>query len=187
MFKKIENGLRVMSMTKWNYWFSFIYDAIIITTLLVLAFTHGATWGYAALSIVVGMIFFTLLEYFVHAKLFHGWVKSMTAGHAKHHRNPMGYDAMPFFFAMLIVSPFFLASYFIVDFAYASLFTAGIFMGYVSYGLMHHFMHRANFKNPYFQYMVKFHDLHHEQPTKNHGVTVPFWDMVFGTFVSTKK
>ena len=187
MYKKIENALVKMSVTKWNYWFSFIYDAAMSIILVTIGFLYGVDLLMAGVTFVAGFFFFTLVEYFAHAKLFHGWVKSLTAGHAKHHRNPMGYDAMPFFFAMFIIAPFGAASYLFLTFEYTMVFTGGIFLGYIAYGLMHHLMHRANFKNSYFQYMKKFHDLHHEQPKMNHGVTVPFWDIVFGTFLSTKK
>lgn len=182
-----KNALIRMSQTRWNYWMGFIFDALIVGALFYIAFSHNASLLLGIVSIVTGIIFFTAIEYFVHAKLFHGNVKSFVAGHAKHHRQPMGYDAMPFFFAMVIISPFYLASYLVVSFEYASLFTAGIFIGYIAYGIMHHLMHRATFKNAYFRYMVAFHDLHHERPQMNHGVTVPFWDMVFGTYTPVSK
>ena len=185
--KKIEDALKMLSETQWNYWLSFIFDAVIAITLAVVAFNSGATLLSGLGFFFLGILFFTLIEYLVHAKLFHGSIKPFVKAHAKHHKDPFGFDAMPFFFAMFIIAPFYGLAYFAFGFEHSTIFTSGIFIGYISYGMMHHAMHRVKSKNVYFSYMVAFHDLHHVTPKMNHGVTVPFWDMVFGTYLSIKK
>ncbi len=176
-----------MSEAKWNYWLSFVFDGIIAIALAYVAFNAGLTLLSGLSFFFFGVLFFTLIEYIVHAKLFHGSAKSFVRAHAKHHKDPYGSDAMPFFFAMFIIAPFYGASFFLFGFELSTIFTSGIFVGYISYGLMHHAMHRVKPRNPYFSYMVAFHDLHHETPKMNHGVTVPFWDMVFGTYIPLNK
>ena len=187
MIKTIESALKAMSETQWNYWTSFVFDAAIAIALATTAFMYGTTLIAGLAFFIGGVLFFTLIEYMVHARLFHGSIKSFTAAHAKHHKDPYGFDAMPFFFAMFIIAPFYGLAYLAFGFEHSTIFTSGIFAGYIAYGLMHHAMHRVKSRNPYFSYMVAFHDLHHVTPKKNHGVTVPFWDMVFGTYLKPKE
>jgi dihydroceramide fatty acyl 2-hydroxylase len=184
---KIENALKNMSEAKWNYWLSFIYDGAIAILLMIVAYMSGMEFFTGLIFFFSGVIFFTLIEYVVHAHLFHGPLKSFVKAHAKHHKDPHGYDAMPFFFAQFIIAPFFGLAILLFGSDIAMIFTSGVFAGYIAYGLMHHAMHRVNPTGKYFSYMVAFHDQHHTNPKMNHGVTVPFWDMVFGTFTPLKK
>lgn len=185
--KRIENALRTMSEAKWNYWMSFIYDGAIALILAVIGYMNGVSFLTGAAFFFSGILFFTLIEYIVHAHMFHGSIKSFVKAHAKHHADPHGHDAMPFFFAQFIIAPFYGVSILLFGFDYATVFTSGVFIGYIAYGLTHHAMHRVKPKSAYFKYMVAFHDQHHSNPKMNHGVTVPIWDMVFGTFEPLKK
>ncbi len=176
-----------MHQMRWHYWFGFIFDALMVIALVYVAVLYEATLLEGALTMIGGIVLFSFIEYFVHAKFFHGWIKSFEAEHSKYHRNPRGCDAVPFYFAVVVISPIYLVSFFVMPLAYASLFTAGIFVGFSLYGMMHHVILRSSHSNPYFSFMVRFHDLHHKEPMKNYGVIVPFWDMLFGTYLAVKK
>jgi sterol desaturase/sphingolipid hydroxylase (fatty acid hydroxylase superfamily) len=133
---------------------------------------------------VVGVIFFTFLEYAVHAWLFHKNhpFKVAIEGHAHHHQNPFSYDAMPFFMSMVIATLFAWILSLIMPTADAYALAGGLAMGYFNYGIMHHIMHRYEFKSKYWRYMQEFHFVHHKKPLLNNGITTDFWDRVFGTY-----
>ncbi len=59
----------------------------------------------------------------------------------------------------------------------------GWIAGYGFYDLMHWRAHRRAPRNGYDRWLRKHHFHHHfHAPMRNHGVTTPVWDMVFGTY-----
>ena len=61
----------------------------------------------------------------------------------------------------------------------------GYLVGYGFYDLIHWRAHRRPIANGYEAAVRKHHFIHHfHAPMHNHGVTTPFWDHVFGTFVA---
>lgn len=184
--KTIESALRQLSETRWNYWMSYVYDGGMAISLAVVAYLNGVSVINMSLFFVFGVLFFTLIEYIVHAHIFHGSVKSLVKAHAKHHKDPMGYDAMPFFFAQFIIAPFYGVAILVFGFDLATIFASGVFVGYITYGLTHFAMHRSQTQIKYFRYMINFHEQHHNNPKMNHGVTVPIWDMIFKTYEPLK-
>lgn len=64
----------------------------------------------------------------------------------------------------------------------------GYLVAYGFYDLIHWRAHRRPYRNRYEAMVRKHHFVHHfHAPLKNHGVTSPFWDHVFGTYVSVDK
>jgi sterol desaturase/sphingolipid hydroxylase (fatty acid hydroxylase superfamily) len=60
----------------------------------------------------------------------------------------------------------------------------GYLVAYGFYDLVHWRAHRRPYANRYEHMVRKHHFIHHfHAPLKNHGVTTPFWDHVFGTYV----
>jgi sterol desaturase/sphingolipid hydroxylase (fatty acid hydroxylase superfamily) len=60
----------------------------------------------------------------------------------------------------------------------------GYLVAYGFYDLVHWRAHRRPIAHPYEAMVRKHHFTHHfHVPLKNHGVTSPFWDKVFGTYV----
>jgi hypothetical protein len=54
---------------------------------------------------------------------------------------------------------------------------------YGTYDWIHWRAHRRPIANPYERFVRRHHFHHHfGHPMANHGVTSPFWDMVFGTY-----
>jgi sterol desaturase/sphingolipid hydroxylase (fatty acid hydroxylase superfamily) len=131
-----------------------------------------------------GILFFTFIEYAVHAWLFHKshFAKVFIEGHANHHKNPFSYDAMPFFLPVLIFYGFVLLLSIVIPQSDAFAILAGMSFGYFSYGIMHHVMHRREFKSPYWKYMQEFHFIHHKKPLLNNGITTDIWDRIFDTY-----
>jgi len=63
--------------------------------------------------LISGIFIFSLVEYLIHAKLFHAKpgsiFKTFVLGHIAHHKDPQGYDSLPFFFASVLLLIFALA------------------------------------------------------------------------------
>ena len=59
----------------------------------------------------------------------------------------------------------------------------GYLFAYGFYDLVHWRAHRRPIRNRYEAAIRKHHFIHHfHAPLRNHGVTTPFWDHVFGTY-----
>jgi sterol desaturase/sphingolipid hydroxylase (fatty acid hydroxylase superfamily) len=173
-----------VTASKWNYYLSLATDFLTAVVFLVLSIYYSKDiWASIALF-VVGVIFFTFLEYAVHAWLFHEDhpLKVFIEGHAHHHQNPFSYDAMPFFMSAVIGAIFAWLLHFIMPLPDALALVGGMALGYFNYGIMHHIMHRREFKSKYWRYMQEFHFVHHKKPKLNHGITTDIWDRVFGTY-----
>jgi sterol desaturase/sphingolipid hydroxylase (fatty acid hydroxylase superfamily) len=173
-----------ITQSKLNYYLSLVTDALSAFVFLILSI-HYSKDIYASIAFfIVGVIFFTFIEYAVHAWLFHGnhKLKIFIEGHVNHHKNPFSYDAMPFFVSPLIGLIFTALFSIFMPFSDSLALVGGMLLGYFNYGIMHHIMHRVEFKNPYWRYMQEFHFVHHKKPKMNHGVTTDIWDRVFGTY-----
>lgn len=170
------------SQSAWNLYVSFFLDMTIGVVLLGFAFTMEFDISLMILTIFLGWFSFTLIEYMVHAWLFHIGQNVIVRGHARHHRQPQGYDNLPFFAASLIAGGLYLVVAMFIPQVYALAYAAMLLISYVAYTLFHYLMHRVDFHNPYFLYMQRFHYIHHIRPKMNHGVTVPIWDFVFRTY-----
>jgi sterol desaturase/sphingolipid hydroxylase (fatty acid hydroxylase superfamily) len=173
-----------MTASKWNYYLSLATDFLTAVVLLILSIYYSTDIWASIAFFIVGVLFFTFLEYAVHAWLFHKDhpLKVFIEGHAHHHQNPFSYDAMPFFMSALIAAIFVWIFHFIMPLPDAMALVGGMALGYFNYGIMHHIMHRREFKSKYWRYMQEFHFVHHKKPLLNHGITTDIWDRVFGTY-----
>ena len=62
-----------------------------------------------------------------------------------------------------------------------SSFLDGWFLGVVAYGLVHHGLHHYKLPFAWFKHLQSEHFIHHALLETNFGVTMRFWDRVFGT------
>jgi 4-hydroxysphinganine ceramide fatty acyl 2-hydroxylase len=175
-----------ITTTRWNYWLCFVVDAITVMLLLTIGLMKlDLSFATVVLSALSGYLFFTLIEYLIHARLFHGrprkLIRPFVVGHWSHHKNPAGYDSLPFFFAsgLTAVNSIIFSQFLPV--AGVTAFFAGFLVGYIVYGLFHFLLHRIEWQHGYMAYMQRFHERHHEKPRTNMGVTSPLWDIVFRT------
>ncbi len=178
--------LKKIVKTRWNYWLGFFVDGLTVFFMLHYVLHLPDVHYFWVLSLVfAGILIFSLIEYLVHAKLFHARpgsiFKMFVLGHIAHHKNPMGYDSLPFFFSSFILV--LLASFFSLFFPVTINFSiaAGILTGYIGYGLLHFLIHHYQWKRGYLNYLQNFHDIHHLKSKTNMGVSSPLWDYIFGT------
>jgi sterol desaturase/sphingolipid hydroxylase (fatty acid hydroxylase superfamily) len=171
-----------LSVTRFNAIAGSTCDVAIAIALLT-AGIYTNRFGILAPLVTVGcgLFIFSLIEYSFHRWLFHIGQTSMREGHDKHHDDPHGYDALPFFLpplGMLVLAGL-LA---LVLPASAALLLAGsIAAGYAAYGLAHSIIHAIRFRNRAVVKWAANHHIHHHHPDCNFGVTTPLWDIVLGT------
>ena len=146
----------------------------------------------AALVAVIfaGGVSWTLLEYCIHRWLGH---------HPRLIKNPFGVEHTAHHSRGDYFSPSWKKVLFAVGFlvvlGYPATLIGGLFYGpaflaslvcsYGFYELLHRLEHVWAGFGAYGRWARRHHFYHHfHDPSKNHGVTTPLWDLVFGTYVS---
>lgn len=138
------------------------------------------------LAFVLGVITWTFLEYTLHRFVGHRkhGKNEFTKEHQTHHR--LGHYFAPmwkkllFALGVLVVSA--ALSGLVFGWAFGFVYSFGIAAMYLFYEWLHKRAHTHGPLNFYGRWLRKHHFYHHfGDPKMNHGVTTPFWDMVFGT------
>ncbi len=154
------------------------------------AFSVGEGPAIFALLFFAGVVFWSLLEYWLHRVLFHWEAKSALGkrffwiAHGVHHDWPNDKYRLVFppgaslplaagFFALFTVT--------IGDVhRYGAM--VGLVAGYLSYDMIHYYTHHFVPKGPVGKYLRRYHLAHHfKDPDAGFGVSSPIWDYVFGT------
>lgn len=170
--------------SKLNYYLEFIFDFILLFSLLAYTILKFEFTGLEIIiSIITGALIWTLVEYLFHYYVFH---KSnflvFRKGHAKHHSEPKGFDSLPLLFVPVFVFlPIFAMLTLIFPYSLSLLVTSVVVLGYIYYGLFHFAIHHVNKNNVIFLKLRSHHEMHHEKPSTNFGVTTTLWDIVFKT------
>ena len=168
---------------------------IVLYLPLILYMLHAALWR-NALSIfttaglfLVGVLFWTLLEYIIHRYIFHyepktRWGKQLHfIVHGVHHDYPS--DATRLVMPPSVSVP--LAVVFWVVFAlvfgrFAPPISAGFAFGYVCYDSIHYATHHFAMQNRIGLWLKQYHLRHHfKDDQAGYGVSSPLWDYIFGT------
>ena len=148
----------------------------------------GISAGKEVILFVLGTLFWTLFEYFMHRYLFHMIVESDGAKkfvytmHGVHHEYPRDKERlfMPPVPSLIVASIIFSLMHLLIGWNALSFFP-GFLFGYIAYGSMHYAIHA--FAPPKFMKALwRNHHLHHYQaPDKGFGVSSVLWDVIFGT------
>ncbi len=177
-----------MRLSKCGYYADFVVYPVVITVLgtvsLGRADSRAATEWVGALLAGVGA--WTLLEYWLHRIALHQ-TAYLAPMHALHHRAPQDYVGTPTWLSLAVLIGFLLLpTRRFVGFPIASGLTAGVMIGYLGYGLTHHWIHhsRGGVLPRHLERLRVRHLRHHYSPKRgNYGVTTAFWDHVFGTLI----
>jgi sterol desaturase/sphingolipid hydroxylase (fatty acid hydroxylase superfamily) len=144
----------------------------------------------------VGLVIWTLSEYFIHRFVFHYHPTSDFGKkiaflmHGIHHDYPNDSKrlVMPPIMSILLSIPFI----FIFKYAFGgegasySAFS-GMVIGYLCYDMLHYAVHHARWDNPLFVQLKKHHMAHHfVAPEEGFGVSNMFWDKIFKTEIKPK-
>jgi sterol desaturase/sphingolipid hydroxylase (fatty acid hydroxylase superfamily) len=165
-----------------NYWAEFGLDIPLGVVLILQGLRHHDSHSMEVfLTILLGLFFFSYLEYSVHRWLFHGSVQIIVQGHHLHHKNPQGYDALPFFLPSLVILGLTGVFALLMPPSYAFLLSGVMAFGYATYGLSHFSIHHTRFHQPLARRWAANHLIHHYHLESNFGVTTPLWDILLGT------
>lgn len=138
-------------------------------------------------GLAVGAVVWTFLEYTLHRFAFHQkWFGIAVArDHLKHHArvdwfSPLRTKAA---LAVAVLTPIVIAVS-LVGGDFAAAIPVGIVGGWLFYEVVHRRIHVSAPVGAYGRWARRHHLAHHfGHATKNHGVTSPVWDHVFGTYV----
>jgi sterol desaturase/sphingolipid hydroxylase (fatty acid hydroxylase superfamily) len=185
---KRQSWLLAITLAPWNYPLSFVADSTVALTLLGTSVSRIERPGAAVLVVLCGIVSWTLLEYVSHRFVFHGSKspRSFREGHGRHHAAPRNRLAMPFFVSSLVAVGVVGASSAVLGPDLALLFTGVNAAGYLAYGSLHHLVH-SDLQVPPLPWLRAVHEVHHQRPNRNYGVTTPLWDMILGTWLRPQR
>ncbi|MBE7170736.1 MAG: sterol desaturase family protein [Williamsia sp.] len=165
-----------------------IYIPVILFFAYKALFAEEVSTLFFAGFFLLGILLWTVTEYFLHRYIFH-FVPSSSWGlrlhfifHGVHHDYPR--DAKRLVMPPSASIPLAVGFYFLFDlvFSKAQLFSffPGFVTGYLIYDMMHYAMHHYNFKSSLMKRVKQHHMLHHySDPTKGYGVSSKLWDEIF--------
>jgi sterol desaturase/sphingolipid hydroxylase (fatty acid hydroxylase superfamily) len=187
----VSEAERLTSETSWilrvseseaNYWATYVVDLSLMTFFLSWdALRLGSGMLTMSAMFALGAFAWTLTEYAAHRWLYHWGFALTRSGHEKHHDDPLAHLALPWFVTPMLFLPpqLLVASYYGVH-GFSS-FLSGWFGGFIAYSFMHHSLHHYKLRYAWFRHLQSQHRIHHALPETNYGVTMRFWDRVFGT------
>jgi sterol desaturase/sphingolipid hydroxylase (fatty acid hydroxylase superfamily) len=147
-------------------------------------------------GLVLGYAIWTLIEYFGHRYLFHFEFPGRFGQrihfliHGVHHVHPN--DPLRLVMPPLLSGPIMLSAFAVTTllfghpFGYAVL--TGFLVGYLAYDMTHYYVHHAEPTTRLGITLRRLHMLHHfRDPTRNFGVSAPWWDKIFKTALAAKQ
>lgn len=164
-----------------------------IAVVLVQALAELALWEtiFWALG---GYVFWTLTEYWLHRVVFHFEPEEGVGArlhwiiHGVHHDHPNDplRLVMPPSVSVPLAAAFFGLFVLVLETPIAYAFAAGFWAGYLSYDMLHYYVHHLpGGRRPTAWLPRKLHELHmrhhFQDGDSGYGVSAPFWDHVFGT------
>lgn len=144
------------------------------------------------IGLVSGLLGWTLMEYIIHYVLGHLPKGKMLISreHLHHHKDIMYFSPLPLKLrgAVPVLSLMFGVFYWAVSLEFAIGFVISISAGWTLYEWLHQDIHVTGPRNGYGRWAAKHHLSHHfVRPDRNHGVTTPLWDLLFGTYQRVDK
>ena len=166
----------------------FLYGPVVV---LLAAFSLKSLGPGATLAAtVLGYFIWTLIEYFGHRFLFHYEFPGRFGArihfliHGVHHVHPN--DPLRLVMPALLSGPIMLIAYGVVrllfglPLGYPVL--MGFILGYLSYDMVHYYVHHGEPRTRLGLTLRRLHMLHHfRDPTRGFGVSAPWWDVLFKT------
>lgn len=167
-----------------NYWAAYATDFGCPCIFAYLGAQHASGWQAIILSSLLGLFFFSLIEYAVHRWLLHNPRSALFYLHDAHHNNPEKTSAFLFPASVLLLMPVWYVLTRGLHLELASYFLMGFSGGYFYFDTLHHVEHRTRINQIPFRWLKKrwaFHSVHHRLDESNFGVITSFWDYVFRT------
>lgn len=169
-----------------NYRLGMVSDLAAALAFLLLGLHRFVGSQTAALGVVLfGFLCFGLLEYAVHRWVLHGRPAVARRGHAHHHATPQALISTPLFVILAGALMIWWLLGLVLPAGVAALLVFGLYAGYNHFVLLHHWQHHGRTHVPSLACwgrLKRFHDVHHQRPAVNFGISTTVWDHLFGTF-----
>ena len=166
-----------------------LYFIIAISMLLYASRLSQINFSNLWFMFPIGMLVFSLVEYSIHRWIFHFHAETDKEKllkykiHGVHHEFPKDKDrlVMPPILSIIIALIFY-SLFSVVTGKYVVLYFPGFASGYSIYLLIHYAVHRFRPPANVFRVLWTHHALHHYKSEDTaFGVSMPFWDYLFGT------
>ena len=188
--KTIFQSRFVEFFTKTHPYVAISMFIIIGITMSYYAYSNSILSGTQLLYLFpIGLLSFTLVEYFVHRYVFHMEIttkikeKIQYGAHGVHHEfpNDRARIVMPPLLSLPLASILFFIAFFVAG-KWAFAFMAGFFTGYGLYLFVHYIVHAWKMPKNALKTLWIYHNIHHFQDEEvAFGVTSHLWDRVFRT------
>ena len=165
----------------------FVFIPIIITTFYFGSAEIGIMSG--LISLIIGVLLWTLMEYVIHRWAFHYHPKSEIGKrvhflvHGIHHDYPR--DATRLVMPLLVSIPLATLFFFVFKVSFGSYYLSifsGFVLGYVAYDSIHYATHHFVMNGKVGKFLRTYHLRHHYGDDHTaYGVSNPLWDYIFGT------
>jgi sterol desaturase/sphingolipid hydroxylase (fatty acid hydroxylase superfamily) len=179
-----------MVLSKTAYYADFVVYVAIIAGLALSACLRldGGPRTKWLVAFLAGVAAWTLLEYLLHRFVLHR-IPTFAQMHAVHHAAPRTFVGTPTWISLLTLwIAIFLPAWRALSLNIASGLIAGVMLGFLWYGILHHVIHhrRPRFLAVRLTACIHRHLRHHyAEAPGNFGVTTQLWDRLFGTAEST--
>jgi dihydroceramide fatty acyl 2-hydroxylase len=157
--------------------------------LLWLGWSAGLSASTLLMAYLGGVMMWSLFEYVAHRGSFHhvprteGQVAYGYVMHGVHHAYPD--DSRRWVMPLVVTLPIALVLFAAFVYALGPIGRptfAGFIHGYLTYDLLHYFIHRGRMPTRLGRYLRQYHLAHHySTPDRHFGVSSPLWDVVFRT------
>ena len=180
-----------MQLSKTGYYADFAIYAALVGTCAVTAALEDqwSQWLKWVGALAAGAALWTLLEYSLHRFVLHRRNVFSTM-HARHHASPRAFIGTPTWLSLAVLaSAVFLPAWIMTSVNVASGVVAGMALGFLWYGILHHAIHhrRPRLIACLALTATQRHRLHHHTSRRgNFGVTTPVWDWLFRTALETR-
>jgi len=134
--------------------------------------------------VLLGVLFWTFLEYATHRWFSHGWLHEQ---HDDHHVHPKDLVGNTPWMTFALTGIFWGLFWVLFDTNSASSLTSGLLIGYLIYGSIHVKLHHVDpqtFSRP-MAALYRHHAGHHRGGRYNFGVTTTIWDRLLGTYAAS--
>jgi sterol desaturase/sphingolipid hydroxylase (fatty acid hydroxylase superfamily) len=177
-----------MQLNRFVYFADFIVYPFVIAILFVAALRQQwpPSWIELASGCACGVTIWSLLEYLIHRFALHG-IAYFAAMHKMHHSDPKALLGTPVWLSLGAICCGALVPLWVsIGVKDACSVTAGLVLGYLWFGLVHHRIHHSHpRRGTHFSSLKRQHVLHHYGKAQcNFGVITSLWDRIFGTFRS---
>ena len=158
-------------------------------TLLLISMSWNMPIIALVMSVISGLVFWTLFEYLLHRFVFHYTPKTQWGKrfhyftHGIHHDYPKDSTrlVMPLGVSIPLAGILYLPFYLFAG-LWGHAFFAGFLFGYMCYDAMHFAVHHLQFNGKIGRFMQAYHMKHHFHDDHNSfGVSSPLWDIIFST------